>query len=79
MAQSKKRPQHITKMLADINNTLRVNKIKETSDHLFIWAVDYLLHNGYYKGYNFYIDSEFNKDIPTLAGSSTNYEYLQIL
>lgn len=83
MAQNKKRPQYITDMVNSVNETLRMAKVKDTSDTLFGWLCAWLLERGYYKGYNFFID-KYNvyadKVIPVHAGSADpeKYDYLQI-
>lgn len=86
---NKKRPQYIEKQLKEINDIFRNKKLK-WNDHyendLFSWFTDYLLHNGWYRGFNVHYDKEVKMDneetkiIRALAGP--DYEkkdyYIQI-
>ena len=57
--QNKKRPKHILKQLQEINDILRATRMKyddRFSNPLFSWFTDYLLHNGWYCGFNMHYD-----------------------
>ena len=63
---------------------LKENKVKDINDSLFRFVRDLLVKNRMYNGYNFYKDEEIkleNGDVATkmiLAGSCTDYDYLQL-
>ena len=90
MAQNRKRPQYIVKQLHEINDILRATRMKyedRFTNPLFGWFTDYLLHNGWYHGFNMYYDKEVTYSdgstnvIRALAGPEyENYDhYIQIL
>lgn len=59
--QNKKRPKYILKQLQEINDILRATRMKyddRFSNPLFSWFTDYLLHNGWYRGFNMHYDQE---------------------
>ena len=75
--QNKKRPQYIEKQLHEINDVLRSTRMKyddRFSNDLFCWFTDYLLHHGWYRGFNMHYDKEVKysdgttKVIRALAG-----------
>ena len=54
---NKKRPQYVEKMLEEINNYLRQNKIQNHfNNDLFGFIVHYLSEHGWYRGWNTHID-----------------------
>ena len=82
---NKKRPKYIEKQLQDINDMFRNQKLK-WDDHyenpLFNWFTRYLLHNGWYRGFNMHYDQEVtysngtSKIIRALAGPEyEKYDY----
>ena len=77
---SRKRPVYVATMLHEANLTLRQMKIHDESDSLFMFICNYLMAHHMYHGFNYYnMGKDFNGNpYPVLAGSSTNYEFLQI-
>lgn len=85
----KRRPKYIEKQLSEINDILRSIRLKfddKYENDLFSWFTNYLLHNGWYRGFNVHYDLEFKMDngetkiIRALAGpdyESKDY-YIQI-
>lgn len=76
---TKKRPNYVTELVNQINKTLKtMGKQGEHSDlHAFITS--YLLNKNMYHGWNFYKDECINgKIIPVLAGSATDFDYIQM-
>ena len=76
---TKKRPNYVTELVNQINKTLKtMGKQGEHSDlHAFITS--YLLNKNMYHGWNFYKDQCVNgKIIPVLAGSATDFDYIQM-
>ena len=74
---NKKRPQYIEKQLKEINDIFRSERLKDEdryNNDLFTWFTQYLLHNGWYRGFNVHYDMEFTtsngetKIIRALAG-----------
>ena len=89
MAQNIKRQKYIIKKLCEINDILRATRMKyedRFTNPLFGWFTDYLLHNGWYRGFNMYYDKEVTCSdgstdvIRALAGPEyKNYDhYIQI-
>jgi hypothetical protein len=89
MAQNKKRPQYIEKQLKEINDVLRNIRMKyddRYSNDLFSWFTTYLLHNGWYRGFNMHYDQKVTysdgttKVIRALAGPGYENKdyYIQI-
>lgn len=77
--QTKKRPNYVTELVNKVNKHLQtLGKQGENSDlHAFITS--YLLDKKMYHGWNFYKDKYVNgKTISTLAGSATDFEYIQM-
>ena len=82
---NKKRPQYIEKQLSEINDLFRTRKLKwdeKYNDSLFSWFTQYLLHNGWYRGFNMHYDKEVamsngeTKIIRVLAGPEyEKYDY----
>ena len=77
---SRKRPKYVETMLREANLTLRHMKIHDENDSLFMFVCNYLMSLDMYNGFNYYkMDTDLNgKSYPVLAGSSTNYDFLQI-
>lgn len=86
---NKKRPQYIKKQLSEINDILRSIRLKfddKYNNDLFSWFTNYLLHNGWYRGFNVHYDKEVTmsngetKIIRALAGPDyeTKDYYIQI-
>lgn len=76
---TKKRPKYVTELVNQINKTLKtMGKQGENSD-LHIFITSYLLNKNMYHGWNFYKDKFVNgKIIPVLAGSATDFDYIQM-
>lgn len=84
MTYSKRRTKKITELLVDVNYYLRANKIKDEGDPVFLVITHSLIRQHLYMGFNYYKDKTFTfedghtETHPVLAGSSTDFEYLQI-
>ena len=55
----KNRPQYIENQRQDINKIFRAERLKfdaKYDDTLFMWFTNYLLDNGWYRGFNMFID-----------------------
>ena len=75
MANNKKRPQYIEKMIKDINDHFRSIRLKDGnqySNDLWNWFTCYLLDKGWYRGYNMYVD----KVVPLSDGTVKNTRVL---
>lgn len=78
-AQNKKRPMYIQNLLNEVNTTLKAMKHDGEHSSLHIFMCHYLIQHKCYRGYNFYKDKFINGEvIPVLAGSATDYDYIQI-
>ena len=85
MTQNRKRPQYIKKQLNEINDILRETRMKYEdtfTNPLFTWFTNYLIHNGWYRGFNMYYDKKITfsdgstKVIRALDGIKyENYDY----
>lgn len=77
--QTKNRPKYVTELVRKVNKTLRtLGKQGENSD-LHIFITSYLLDKKMYHGWNFYKDKYVNgKTISVLAGSATDFDYIQM-
>jgi len=81
----RKRPQYIENQIKEVNEYIRSKRLKDKeqyNDSLWCWFTQYLLENGWYRGYNMYIDHVLDDGtvVKILAGqdySSKDY-YLQI-
>lgn len=81
MARNKERPKYVTELVVKVNRTLRCGKVKDESNDLFMFMVQYLLDKKMYKGFNFYKDKTFEcGTLPILAGTADKdkYDYLQL-
>ena len=85
MARDKKRPQYIEKQLSDINDyfrNIRLKFDKKYDDSLFCWFTQYLLSNGWYRGFNMHYDFTTNDGRVIRALAGPDYEnkdyYIQI-
>ncbi len=84
MQYTKRRTKKITELLIDVNDYLRNNKIKDQGDPVFLVITHSLLRQHLYMGFNYYKDQVFtfedghSETIRVLAGSDTDFEYLQI-
>lgn len=86
---NKKRPKYIEKQLSEINDIFRSKRLSweaHYTDDLFQWFTTYLLHHGWYRGFNMHYDETVTysdgttKIIRALAGpdyESRDY-YIQI-
>lgn len=77
---SRKRPAYVQELIRNANTTLRHLKVKSEIDSLFCFITTYLSVHHMYEGFNYY---NLGKDAngnphPVLAGSATDYEFLQI-
>jgi hypothetical protein len=77
--QTKNRPKYVTELVRKVNKTLQtLGKQGENSD-LHIFITSYLLDKKMYHGWNFYKDKYVNgKTISVLAGSATDFDYIQM-
>lgn len=77
--QTKKRPNYVTELVRKVNKSLKtLGKQGENSD-LHIFITSYLLDKKMYHGWNFYKDKYVNgKTISVLAGSATDFDYIQM-
>ena len=84
MIKNRKRTKQVILLIDKTNSFLKENKVKDINDSLFRFVRDLLVKNRMYNGYNFYKDEEVkleNGDVATkmiLAGSCTDYDYLQL-
>ena len=80
MSKTRKRPAYVATMLHEANLTLRHLKIRDEGDSLFVFICNYLTTHHMYHGFNYYnMGKDYNGNpYPVLAGSSTDYEFLQI-
>ena len=76
----KKRPKHITELITAVNAYFRTENIKDETNELFNFLQHYLISKDMYKGYNFYnrMTTDTGEEYTCLAGSCTNYDFLQI-
>lgn len=74
-----KRTKQLQTVIDTTNAYLRNNRIKDEADpafHMVTWS---LLQTKTYKGFNYYKDKQIGDEvIPVLAGSCTDFDYLQI-
>lgn len=77
--QTKNRPKYVTELVRKVNKTLQtLGKQGENSD-LHVFITSYLLDKKMYHGWNFYKDRYVNgKTISVLAGSATDFDYIQM-
>lgn len=77
--QTKNRPKYVTELVRKVNKTLQtLGKQGENSD-LHIFITSYLLDKKMYHGWNYYKDRYVNgKTISVLAGSATDFDYIQM-
>lgn len=77
--QTKNRPKYVTELVRKVNKTLQtLGKQGENSD-LHVFITSYLLDKKMYHGWNFYKDKYVNgKTISVLAGSATDFDYIQM-
>jgi hypothetical protein len=77
---NRKRPAYVDKLVHDTNLVLCRKKIHDEGDSLFVFMCSYLLSKHMYNGFNYYnMGTDYNGNPrPVLAGSSTDYEFLQI-
>ena len=74
-----KRTQQLQVMVDNVNHYLRNNRIKDEGDPAFHITMYTLLDTRTYKGFNYFKDKQIgDKVIPVLAGSSIDYDYLQL-
>lgn len=76
----KQRAKQLQKVVDEVNHYLRNSRIKDESNPMFHIIMYALMEAGAYRGFNYYKDKEIgNEVVPVLAGSSTDFEYLQLL
>ena len=74
-----KRTRQLEEVISMTNRYLRLNHIKDESNPAFHVLMDALLETGTYKGFNYFNDMQIGDEtVPVLAGSSIEYEYLQL-
>lgn len=75
-----KRCKQLQAVVDKTNEYLRNNKIKDEGDPAFMVVQLALLETKTYHGFNYYSDGKLldGTVIPILAGSSTDFEYLQL-
>jgi hypothetical protein len=67
------------KLIDDVNFYLRRNNIKDESDPAFQVVMWSLLEQHLYQGFNYFkLKKIGNDEFPVLAGSSTDFEFLQL-
>ena len=75
-----KRTKQMQNFINQVNDYLRKNRIKNEGNDVFLITTHNLLQQNLYKGFNYYKDKKIGDvTLPILAGSSTDFEYLQIL
>ena len=77
---NRKRPEYIATLVREANMTLRHLKVRNEDDTLFAFICSYLSARHMYNGFNYYNEGKDCNGKPwaVLAGSSTDYEFLQI-
>lgn len=74
-----KRTKQLESVIKATNEYLRANKIKDEGDPAFNVLHFSLLQMGTYKGFNYFKDLKIGDTVvPVCAGSSTDFEYLQL-
>ncbi len=76
----KKRPKYITELITKVNEYLREENIKDSSNDLFSFLQYYLIKKDMYHGYNFYnrMTTDTGEEYICLSCSCCNYDFLQI-
>lgn len=75
-----KRTKQMQTVVDETNRYLRNAQIKDEGDPTFHTVMFALLETGTYRGFNYYKDMQIGDEVvPVLAGSCTNFEYLQLL
>lgn len=74
-----RRTKQLQQVVDTTNYYLRRNGIKDEGDPAFHILMCALLQTKTYKGFNYYKDKKIgNEVIPVLAGSDTDFDYLQL-
>ena len=74
-----KRAKQLQQVVDITNNYLRNNGIKDESDPAFLIVMHSLLQTNTYHGFNYFKDKQIGTvTVPVLAGSSTDFDYLQL-
>ena len=74
-----RRCKQLNQLVEHANLYLRKNKIKNEDDPVFQVVMWSLLEQHLYRGFNYYKLMTIGEDeIPVLAGSSTDFEFLQL-
>ena len=74
-----RRTKQIQRLIKDVNHYLRHNHIKDEGDPVFLVTMHSLLQQRIYQGFNYYKDKVIGGNtVSVLAGSSENFEYLQL-
>lgn len=77
--QTKNRPKYVTELVRKVNKTLQTLGKQGKNSDLHIFITSYLLDKKMYHGWNFYKDKYVNgKTISALAGSATDFDYIQM-
>lgn len=77
--QTKKRPNYVTELVNKVNENLKALGKQGENSHLHVFITSYLMQKNMYEGWNFYKDKCVNgKIIPILAGSATDFDYIQM-
>ena len=66
-----RRTKQIESLIAEVNDYLRLNHIKETSDIVFLVITNNLIHQGLYHGFNLY-------NVDGRLGCGRDVDYIQI-
>lgn len=74
-----KRTKQLQQVVDTTNYYLRRNGIKDEADPAFHIVMCSLLQTKTYKGFNYFKDKQIGDEvIPVLAGSDTDFDYLQL-
>ena len=74
-----KRTKQLQVAVDNTNRYLRINGIKDERNPAFMVMMYTLMDVNSYKGFNYFNDREIgDKTVSVLAGSSVNFDYLQL-
>lgn len=77
---NKKRPKYVQEVVDQVNAVLKLRQEKDCFCGLMQFISDYLIAKDMYVGYNFFNEIEVDGvKYNILAGSATNFEFIQIL
>ena len=73
----KKRPKYIEAQIKEANEIFRAKKLRDENrydDTLWMWLVNHLLHHGWYRGYNMYVNLAKEGEEPWLALAGPDFK-----